>query len=294
MTERERVENAYAKVRKKYIDIVDEGTIKELALKIEQRRTLWISLAFLLGSVACMLAFLLGPDWITGSTVFFIVCSFEYFRTIFNSSKIYYHFLGEHNTKYEGILTYEQITKGKNTGSSFQIVKATLYDKTDADDSAVSLIFHKYNLFFKLDDNFTTTGYRVKRRVYLKAPLDGEYILILSDRGNVISAYLSNAWKIDPNLFYFCAFDGYAHNRMLDSVGNAPKNTKKKSRLALDLLLCAANILIYFLPMFFVVFLPILTFLTTKRAIAGTRFISTFNAVLGYCSVILVLFALCL
>lgn len=298
MTERKRVELTYAKARKKHTGIDNESNLKKLAIKIEQRRTLWISIAFLWGSMLCALLWWLIPendytDTLLGcSLVFFVVCSFEYFKTVLDSSKIKYHYLGEHNTNPQGILTYGKIIKDSkklSNGSSFKIIKGTLYDKDDKDDSYVSWIYHKYNLYFKLDEKFSTAGLRVKRRVYLKAPLDAEYLLILSDCGEVVSAYLANAWKMDPQLFNYCAFSGYDHNIMLDNYDNTKDISASKNKLPMEILLLVLNALTWVLPIIIgIVLLPFTTFFTTKFAIEEKKIVSIINLILGYCSIVVV------
>lgn len=303
MTERQRVEKTCEKVHKKHPDITDKTEIRKLALRSEQRRTLWTSIGLLWASIACMLLYILVPDSnytgtiIAASLVFFIVCSFEYFRTVLNASKIKYHFLPEHNkVKKQGTLTYELIKKKKRVSSikndTFKIIKATLYDKDDADNSFVSLIYHKYNLYFKLDEDFTTASLRVKRRVYLKSPLDAEYILVLSDDGKVISAYLSKAWQIDSNLFDFCDFDANEHNNMPDTPC---ESVLKKNKLPLEILICFISVVIYILPIIIgVIALPFTTFFATKFAVANKTPLSVINIILGYLGVILVFLTFCL
>ncbi len=306
MTERQRLETTYKKVQKKHPHIANESTLKELALKTEWRRTLWISVGFLWGSILCMILYVLLPDndytdiLIGCSLVFFIVCSFEYFRTVLNSEKIKYHYLCEHNTKNQGTLTYEQIIKGKSASSTinegnFKIIKAILYDKDDSDDSYVSWIYHKYHLYFKKKDSFTTFGFRVKRRAYLTAPLDAEYILVLSDSGKVISSHLSNAWKIDSDLFDFCEFNCHEHNTMLNN-SNHPKNvTSKSNMLPFEIAVCVLNVLAYFLPIIFgIITLPFTTFFATRLAIRNKNALSIINIILGYCGVVLIFFFICL
>ena len=300
MTERQRVDNTYEKIRKKYVNITDETEIKKLAINAEQMRTTLISLAFLLGGIICMLLCVLVPvndytDSLKGTSfIIFIVCSFEYFRTVLNAEKIKWHYLGEHNIKIQGTLTYDQIIKK----GAVKITKATLYDKDDSDSfesSLVGLMYHKYTLYFKTQGDLTTTTFRTKRRFYLKAPMDSEYILALSDSGKVVAAYLSNSWGIDPRLFELCDFDVNKHNALLNNVNNAKETGLKKNNLLLEILICASSIIAYFLPIIYaIVFIAFIASCATYFVVRNKWVLSVINVILGWGNMLMAFLALCI
>ena len=309
MTERIRVEKTYEKARKLFPYITNEADLNQIAIKLERRRVTWVCTGFLWASVLFFIIFVIlvyyfGDEEAYGtigffSLIFFVVTLFEYFRTILNAVKIKSHYMEASEIKNQGTLTYNRIGKDNREVSKFKnikIVKAILYDKDDSDNSSVSFIYHKYYLYFKLNENFSTAGFRVKRTAYLKAPLDAEYILILSDSGKVMAAYPANAWEIDGELYEKCEFDASEHNNMLEIPDEKLKNTESKNNnIVQDILLLIINLLsVFFLPIILILLhSPFTMFFATKSAVQNKKILPIINVILGYFMLIGAVLSIC-
>ena len=287
MTERERVAATYAKAQKRYPNAVTN----ELVLGLEQRRTIGIAMAFLWSGILCAVLFFLTGDidvlgpLKAGSFCFYIFAAFEYFRTILNASKIKAHYGFDPGPVSQKLLTYRQLSSDIRHGAqNIRLVTATLYDKDDRDTSDISMIFHKYNLFFRMGNTVSATAFRVKRSEYVKAPLNAPYILVLSGDGTVLGAYMAAQWSIAADLFALCDFDAAAHNAFFaNRYTPAPSGAAKKSTIAWDVLILLVQLLAFVLPILpDLLCMPITTFFATRRAVRNRSFLSVFNAFFGY------------
>ncbi len=302
MTERERSLSTFEKVCKKHPHITDLTALKELAIQKEQGKTLLISIIFILSSMVSMLLYGIVPDneyngaFLAVCFVTFIICTFEYFRTISNSVKIRYNFFAKYKAKTQGTVTHAQILRDKKSErdfneSGYRVIKGILYDKDDRDTSGISFIHHKYTLFFNTGDNLSYTALRVKRRAYLTAPLNAEYVLVITDTGNVIAAYLSDNWKIDPSLFDKCNFDAAAHNAVCENNFNMQDCALPRNKTVFEILLLCANIFPYILSAFvpvalFFLFVPASVYFSARFVIKSKTVLSVINAVLGFLNAI--------
>jgi hypothetical protein len=287
-------------VRKKFPTVTDDQEINRLAIKAEQNRTTWICIGLLWASV--LLAVLWCFDFVTGTlaifcTVFFIVTAFEYFRTVLNSKKIKVHYPNNVRSTVKGALTYHQIRQDckLTADNEYSIIKATLCDKDDRDDSGVSDIFHKYTLFFKKEDNVSVLGLRVKRRIYLEAPLDAEYILVVTPNDDIKAIYIADAWEVSPELHQKCAFSADLHNSNLQKDKEVTQKSVPKDNIAINILLLIAHILAWVMPIIItVLYLPVTTFFATKAAVKNQTWLSVLNIVLGYVVILYTAIFLCL
>lgn len=306
MTERKRVETTCNKVQKRYPDLTDKRQIVQMAVRLEQRRTLWVCVAFLYASIVCAVGWCLLGDGALQSAircvmpVLCIEAAFEYFRNTFNAVKIRAHFGCGGQEAYQGMLTYDQIRRDirkakKDREQGFRIVKASLYDKSDRDDSAVSWIFHKYHMYFQLDGRVDAVEFRVKRRVYLKAPLDAPYMLVLSQTGNVLAAYPANAWDVAGDVAGICGFHVEQHNSSVSKTVESAEHTGKKGKYtAWNIILLAANVIAYFLPVgLALLYLPVTTFFATMFTVKNKNGLSVAGMILGYVTISLMTVYLC-
>ena len=299
MTEQKRREITYDSVRKKFPAVTDVEEINRLAMKAEQNRTSWICTGLLWASILC--AVLYCFDFVTGALagacmVFFVVAAFEYFRTVLNSKKIKAHYPNDVRCSVKGTLTCHQIRKDcKLTDNEYSIIKAILCDKDDRDDSRVSFIFHKYTLFFKKEESVSVLGFRAKRRIYLEAPLDVEYILVVTPDDDVKAVYIADAWAVSPELYQKCAFSVDLHNSNLQKDKEVPQKLAAKNNVAINILLLIAHILAWVLPIIItLLYLPFTTFFATKSAVKNQNWLSVLNVVLGYVIILYTAMFLCL
>ena len=290
MTERERVSATYAKVNKKYPVETNEETKKQLCIKLEQRRTLWLSVVFFWLGILCLAIGFLTEGSIAGfGSVFYVVAAFEYFRTCLNASKIRVHYGKIQGKTKKEMLTGERLMRDiqkarSNNGREFRLVKALLYDKEDRDESSVSFIFHKYTLYFQLAEETGASSLRVSRRTYLKAPLDAPYVLALSPSGTVLAAYMDEEWMLSDELFGKCAFDATAHNNAhLVITPQQAAGDPLKNDVLWDMLLLISQGAALFVPMVIAaVWLPIAVFFSTKRTVEHKNVLSVINCAAGF------------
>ena len=288
MTEQKRRESTYAKVRKKFPAVMDDQEINRLAIKTEQNRITWMCTGLMWASVFC--AALWCFDFITGTLAgacmfAFVVTAFEYFRIVLNSKMIKVHYPNIVRRTVKGTLTYHQIYKDckLSADNEYHIIKATLCDKDDRDDSGVSFIFHKYTLFFKKENSVTVLAFRAKRRLYLETPLDAEYILVVAPNDDVKAAYIADDWELSTELYQKCAFSADSHNNNLQTSKDTIHKSSLKDNMVLNIVLLAAHVLAWVIPVVFtMLYLPITTFFATKSAVKNQNIFSVLSVVSGY------------
>ena len=300
MTEQQHKKAIYAKVQKKYPAVTDTQEMTRLAIAADRQRTTWICIALLWASIVC--AGLFCFDFVTGvmagcCIVFFLTAGFEYFRTILDAKKISVHYISQLRPAFKGTLTHQQLRKDcKSTANGdYTILKATLTDKDDNDNSGVSFIFHKYTLFFQMPNSVSVSSLRVKRSAYLEAPLDGEYILVMSPTQEILAAYIADAWEISADLFPKCTFPADQHNSGLSRDTRPTTMPVATNSVIWDIVFLVAHVLAMFLPAFLpLIYLPFTTFFATKSAVKQQTAFSILAVVSGFISLVAAALFICL
>lgn len=232
MTDKERIEKTYRKIQTKYPNISNKDEIDNMAIKMDKRNTLLLSLGCFLGAIACGVIFFLLIENETHETTryLFLVMTgsgiFECFRTLGKYSKIEQRYRPILKVKYEGELTKDKILQdgGKTLKKAefvFNIVKLPLYDKEDETDVGIDNdTHHKYYLHFKRADNNLKITYKVKRDRYMDAIIGAEYLVVVTPANEIAAVYQATNWSINNELNEFFIGGQLQNNEGNSSIEN--------------------------------------------------------------------------
>lgn len=215
MTDKERIEKTYRKIQTKYPHITSKEEIDNLAIKLDKRNTLLMSLGCLAGAIVCGIVFflLIGNETYETTRYLFLVMTgsgiFECFRTLGKYSKIEQRYRPILKVKYEGQLTKDKILQDggkvlKKAEYVFDIVKLPLFDKEDETDVGIDNdTHHKYYLHFTLPENDLKVTYKVKRDQYMDSVIGAEYFVIVTPSNEIAMVYQATNWSLDNELGEF-------------------------------------------------------------------------------------------
>lgn len=207
MTDKERVEEAYAKVKEKYPDISDTDEITALAIKLDKRKTLRRCLVFLALAAAMVLLGFISRTFITGEneSQYYAfgaaaMCIFECFRTFTKFSKSEKLFKPVVTVKHEGVLTKDRIMEdGKKVfnkeGEDFDVFRLPLADMSDTYDINPEYFFH-----FNHPESNISLSWKVKADTYVNSALGTEYYVVVTPKNTVAYAYQATNWTIDDSV----------------------------------------------------------------------------------------------
>lgn len=250
MTERQRIEKMYEKVRSKNPDVTDSVVLEELAIKADKSRTLLEAFAWLLGGIACgVILMLFLTDSGEAVRLIFLMMTgsgiFEFFRTLGKFGKIEKRYRPVASVHYEGQLDGAVISKHggkklKKAENRYIIVRGTLADKNDELDTGTdNETHHTYSLYFECGKRYELN---VKRNVYLDAVLGTEYFLVLTADSyslpvDIVAAFQANNWSLAEELRAVYQGDDFdLHNsnvKELEKTAPDRKTAKKLSILAM-------------------------------------------------------------
>lgn len=217
MTDKERTEKIYEKIKTKYPYVTSKEEIDNLAIKLDKQNTLLMSLGCLAGAVVCgIIAFLINGTRFDETCYLFGVMAasgiFECFKTLGKYSKIEKRYRPILEVKYEGHLTIEKILQDgrkalKKTGMyDFRIAKLPLLDKEDETDVGIDNdIHHRYYLIFLLPGIGFKATYKVKREQYLNSVIGAEYFVVVTPKNEIAAVYQASNWTLDEKLGMFFA-----------------------------------------------------------------------------------------
>lgn len=207
MTDRERIEKTYAKIKKKYPDVTNKEEIDQLAIKHEKRFTLLCCLGLAAGAALCItLAFLL--EFLSDTRyILFITAGyqiFEIFRTLSKYSKIEKMYKPVENISHQGTLTRELILKDggrtlKKADCQFTIVKLPLFDKEDDTEVGIdNITYHIHRFYFKIGEY--SEALKVNRSSYMDAAIGAMYYVVLTPENNIVAAYQASNWELGADV----------------------------------------------------------------------------------------------
>ena len=215
MTDKERMERTYAKVRAKYPHVVNKEELDTLAIKHEKQFSLLCSLGLVAGAVLCfVLFFVINSETfqdtksillITG--VFMIV---ESIRILIKYPKIEKMYRPVETVVYQGMLTLDRIVSDgakvlKKAGNQFVIVRLQLHDKADETEVGFdNVTYHTYNLFFVIDNSGRIASLKTNGSTYTNAAIGSLYYVAITPQGEIAAAYQASNWQLDPSVFPFC------------------------------------------------------------------------------------------
>lgn len=237
MTELQRIQSTYDKIKKAHPDVVSSRELTALAIREDKKKTLLKAFAWLAGGIICGALYLLGGGESDAlSTIWFLMALSgvtEFFRTLGTYSRIETRYRPVIIPSYKGQLTPEYIRKKarrklKNNGGRFALVTGILKDKNDDIDTTTdNSVFHTYDLIFE-GGNVT-----VNRRAFIHAVLGAPYLLVMDTYHrdtplSVVDAYALSDWGLSPELREFYRGDDF--DRLLANAPVAGVDSKKKKQ----------------------------------------------------------------
>ena len=213
MTDRERIEKTYAKVKKKYPNVVNKDEIDALAIKQEKRFSLLCCLGLVAGAILCFVigALIKSETYSETRYVLFVTGAFqvyEIFKILAKNSKIEKMYKPVETVTHQGVLTRERILKDgkkllKKAEGQFEIVKLPLKDKED--DTQVGLdnmTYHVYRFYFETEGS--TFIVETNRNAYMDAAIGAMYYVVLTPEKAAAAAYQASNWDLDAALIPLC------------------------------------------------------------------------------------------
>lgn len=210
MTDRERIEKTYAKIKEKYPEMTSKEEIDALAIKLDKQNTLFIALAYLVGGIASAVAwwFMITYDVLEGASYLFLIMGgsgvFEFFRTLGKLSKIEQRYKPVIKVTQEGCLTKEILLRDggrklKKADYKYKLVKTPLFDKEDETDVGIdNETLHKYYFWFTVDER--SIIYKVNRKAYMDAVIGTEYYLVVTEENEIAAIYQASNWTLAGDL----------------------------------------------------------------------------------------------
>lgn len=276
MTERERIENTYRRVKKKYPNVTDKAEIDKLAIKLDKRDLLLKAFMLLLGAVVCCVLI----TWLSKTRTDFsetngvlvltlLSALFEFVRTLIKYFKVENTYkpiieVGIRQTVDVAEIMKDYGKKMKNL-SEFSVNKITLYDKEDDLQVLVNnATSHDYYLYFKDPQTDEKYNLEVKQDAFSDAVIGTEYYVVLTkdkeDESNIaIGAYPTAQYTLADDVTSYCDFDVSATQANMDSgdvlyqpnVSFEQKESQpvKKVLPIIALILCAIGFFVFGLPL---------------------------------------------
>ena len=213
MTDRERIEKTYAKVKKKYPDVVSKEEIDALAIKHEKKFSLLCCLGLAAGAILCITLALLIESLSDTRYILFITGGyqiFEIFRILAKYSKIEKMYRPVETVSHQGILTQDRILKDggkvlKKAGYQFVIAKLPLFDKEDETEVGLdNITYHIHRLYFKIDEYDRTAFIKINRNTYMDATIGAMYYVVLTQQNEIAAAYQASNWDLDLAVLPYC------------------------------------------------------------------------------------------
>lgn len=213
MTDRERIEKTYAKIKKKYPDVVNKEEIDALAIKHEKRFSLLCCLGLAAGAILCITLALLIESLSDTRYILFITGAyqiFEIFRILAKYSKIEKMYRPVEVVTHQGTLTQDCILKAggkvlKKAGYQYVITKLPLFDKEDETEVGIdNITYHIHRLYFKVDEHGNTGFIKVNRNTYMDATIGAMYYVVLTQQNEIAAAYQASNWDLDPAVLSYC------------------------------------------------------------------------------------------
>lgn len=213
MTDRERIERTYAKVRKKYPGVVSQDEINVLAIKQEKKNSLLCCLGLAAGAALCITLALLLESLSDTRYILLITGAyqvFEIFRTLAKYSKIEKMYRPIETVSYQGTLTQERILKDggkilKKAAYQYVIAKLPLFDKEDETEIGLdNITYHIHRLYFKIDGYGRTAFIKVNRNTYMDATIGALYYVVLTQQNEIAAAYQASNWDLEPAVLPCC------------------------------------------------------------------------------------------
>lgn len=213
MTDRERIEKTYAKIKKKYPDVVNKEEIDALAIKQEKKFSLLCCLGLAAGAILCITLALLIESLSDTRYILFITGGyqiFEIFRILAKYSKIEKMYRPVETVSYQGTLTQDRILKDggkvlKKAGYQFVLAKLPLFDKEDETEVGHdNVTYHIHRLYFKIDEYGRTAFIKISRNTYMDATIGAMYYVVLTQQNEIAAAYQASNWDLDPAVLPYC------------------------------------------------------------------------------------------
>ena len=254
MTEKERIEKTYRKIRTKYPDVTNREDLEALAIKADQKLTILQAFGWLLGGmVSCFVMIALWDSDMESLRLIFMMMTgsglFEFFRTLGKYSCIEKRYRPVAEQRSEGQITKDLIAKRggrelKKAEGRFILVKSSLVDKNDELETGTdNETHHSYSLRFEHNRCF---DFKVKRNVYLDAVLGVEYILALTTDadGNALDiadAFQASNWIMAEELREFYQGEDFDQlNAAARSVAQETEKRKSKKTMSIVAIVLSA------------------------------------------------------
>ena len=215
MTDRKRMEKTYAKVKKKYPDVVNQDEITALAIKQEKKFSLLCCLGLLGGAILCFIigALIKSQNHSQTRYILFVTGAFqiyEIFKILAKYSKIERMYRPVEIVSHQGTLTQERILKDggkvlKKADHQFTIVKLPLFDKEDETEVGVdNATYHIHRLYFQIDQYGRTEFLKVSRNTYMDATIGALYYVVLTQQNEIAAAYQASNWDLEEAILPYC------------------------------------------------------------------------------------------
>lgn len=278
MTEREKIEKTYEKIRTKFPDVTNKEEIDKLAIKLDKRNLLLKAAALFGGAILCYIVNVLlskaRTDFSDTSALVFITmlsALFEMVRTLIKYSKVEKTYKPVIKMGIMQPINVSHIMKRCGSKmrnlSEFSVIKERLYDKEDELDVLLNnATKHDYYLYFK--DSQTGEGYtlKVKKDAFEEAVIGSEYFVVITKDKNgedniAIDAYSLSKYTLSEDVLSYCNFDnvttaidsGDISNNIpyQPNIATEQKNDEpvKKVLPILSFVFCAIGFFIFGLPM---------------------------------------------
>jgi len=222
MTERQRIEKAYEKVRAKFPDITDKSELDKLVIKEDKKNLLLKAIALFGGAVLCIIVNILlsklRPKFSETSALVFIAmlsAFYEMTRTLikyFKAGNAYKPVVADEDREFIDVDTImEDCGSMMHNLSEFSVIKEKLYDKEDELDVLINnATSHDYYLYFIQDNKKYTL--EVKKAAFDEAVIGSEYYVVLTkDKREedrlAIFAYPTLKYALSDDVKPFCEFN---------------------------------------------------------------------------------------
>lgn len=272
MTDKERIQKTYKKIRAKYPDVINKEEIDDLAIKHDKRNVLIKSAVCfgiaILSAVAYIL--LLDVELLEEILYIFILISisgvFESIRTLGKYSKIERRYRPVIEVKNEGQLTRYKIIKDggrmlKKAEYLFTLIKLPLSDKEDKYDGD-----HEYYFLFDIPNVEQRVKYRVRYDRYIDAVIGAEYFVAVTPNNDIAEVYQASNWTLDSELSVLLVAPDAAqqsqpvtaadvNNTVYDAQAYQPDeiqitDERPKTKKLLPILSMVLSVISFFIPMF--------------------------------------------
>lgn len=263
MTDRERIEKTYAKVKKKYPEVVSKEEIDALAIRHEKRFSLLCCLGLVAGAILCFVigALIKSESYSETRYVLFVTGAFqiyEIFKIFGKYSKIEKMYKPVEVVSHQGNLTKEHILKDggkalKKAENQFTIVKLPLFDKEDDTEVGLdNMTYHIYRLYFETEGSAIIL--KTNKSTYMDAVIGAMYYVVLTQDNEAAAVYQASNWELDEALapFYKQSDDPQMRDEELNQQSNyeptpvVQTTQKEKTKKLLPILAIVLAVASYF------------------------------------------------